>query len=787
MGNKRKNKKKKNRFRKKLKNKKKLTQRHEPYLPTKMKFFQIPNPMDGVPMEERRKVIREMGIKAEADFQIEFPKLQDWFKKYDALYLLSFAQFYFSSSPEGINREVRDGHLDFYHHYLELLQAFALTMDRNVTVQPLQDDAGELVKELKKVSELMSKRGFAIPEEIADEELHKHFVIQTIRNQTAAIRNSFYPFQIKRYYSDILSNLVSEFETYYGLNPVTMLICLEKMGDELNDRLNIHLNKVRQFFKEKNYKKIFEAYHSAFPDTVKGSEEGQEKLYEQMGKNPETLKASLVAHSDLKLGNIFTFTIDEIAKLYGDETKKDKLKSIFNHWSLKFGDLSNRNYEHFILDNPVLKKPFIAMGDDKYYSGVLGILFHLIPMIIEGLVTNMGQGVKEKYERTRAKYLENEVEKLFRNGFPDAFISSNNKWIDDLTGQIFENDLLLTIDNFCIVVECKAGFVDPPARRGAELRLIDTFEDLILKPSQQANRIIDYLKTRNGISKFNDGSGKEIQIDSSKIKYFIPLSITFEQLGSISANLKQIIEAGFIDASNPLVPSISLGDLEIIFELLKTQLQKIHYFLRRSQIEKNMDYDADELDLLAFYINNAFAIGEAEFDRIPMNLNMMFGELDYYFLAKQDGVTVPKPAMKFSKWWSDILNVIEKKKIGYWVETGCILLSIQNKDQENFEKRFKHLLKKVATGKAKNKYNWLSLQSGPERRKFLIVGFPYFPNLFQNKEDRNSMIAGILEQANESLDCEGMLCIGVSAEQLHYPYSFLAYYPNEELADAFKA
>ena len=49
------------------------------------------------------------------------------------------------------------------------------------------------------------------------------------------------------------------------------------------------------------------------------------------------------------------------------------------------------------------------------------------------------------------------------------------------------------------------------------------------------------------------------------------------------------------------------------------------------------------------------------------------------------------------------------------------------------------------------------------------------------------MIAGILEKANEGLDCEGMLCLGVSANHLHYPYSLLAYYPKKELAEAFKA
>ncbi len=788
MGNSRKGKKRKSRLRRlRRKDGSGRTEKYQPYTPTKMRFFQIPHPMKGVPMDVRRKIIREVALKAEVDFQKEYPKLQDWFKKYDALYLIAYCAVYFLSHPEGTNPEVRDGRLDFYHHYLELLQAFALTLDRSHNPQPLQQEAEELEMFMKKLSHLMTMRGFAVPEGISDDELHKNFLIQLMRNHTAAIRNPYYPFQTKKYYSDIISKLGNEFENWYGLNPITLLDCLEKIGEEITDKLNIHLDKVRHFFKEQNYKKVFEAYHASFPDTAKNSNEEQEMLYDKMGRNINTLKAAFVAHSDLNLESVFTFKIDDIVRLYGDWNKKEQLKLVFDNWSLTFGDLKDNKLEHFILDNPVLKKPFIIVNEGEYFSGIIGILFHLIPTLMEGLLKNIGKDCKEKYEKTRATYLEVEVEKLFKNGFPDASISTNNKWTDTNTGQIFENDLLLTIDNFCIVVECKAGFIDPPARRGADLSLIDTFEDLILKPSEQANRIIEFLKTKNGICKFTDGKDKEIEIDSSKIKYFIPLSITFEQLGSVSANLKQIIESGLINAANPLVPSISLGDLEIIFELLETQLQKIHYFLRRSQIEKNMDYHADELDLLAFYIDTSFSIGETEFEPLPLELSMKSGEVDYYFLAKQDGVTVKKPIMQLSKWWSAMLKVIEEKKIDHWVEIGCILLSIQKKDQETFEQRFRHLLRKVAEGRAKKKFNWLSLQSGPKKRKFIIVGFPYFTGLFENKEDRNSMIAGILEEADKGLNCDGMLCLGVSAEHLHYPYSILAYYPKEELAEAFRA
>ena len=59
---------------------------------------------------------------------------------------------------------------------------------------------------------------------------------------------------------------------------------------------------------------------------------------------------------------------------------------------------------------------------------------------------------------------------------------------------------------------------------------------------------------------------------------------------------------------------MALTDLEIVFELLPRVHEKLHYLERRAEFEHNADYTADEIDLLAFYLQTGFNIGEDEYD-----------------------------------------------------------------------------------------------------------------------------------------------------------------------------
>jgi hypothetical protein len=139
---------------------------------------------------------------------------------------------------------------------------------------------------------------------------------------------------------------------------------------------------------------------------------------------------------------------------------------------------------------------------------------------------------------------------------------------------------------------------------------------------------------------------------------FIPLSVTYENLGFVSASLKDCIEAGLIESGHALVPSICFTDLEVIYEILDSEAERIHYLARRVEIERTMQYNGDEMDLLAFYLDTGFSIGEWEGGQHFISMAGKSKELDPFFVGRADGVSVPKPRLKLTDWWRAILSRI---------------------------------------------------------------------------------------------------------------------------------
>jgi hypothetical protein len=742
-----------------------------------MKFFRIPDPFGDAPPAVRREAVSEVSRAARDRFEADYPKIVNWFDTYDPLYVLSFCAFYFLTSEQGVDKEAVEGKLDFAPHHLELLQAFALTRDRVGTPTPLKGRAMELQQTLKSLTDDLGLAQLAlVADNQSEADIKKQLVITKMRAQTFAIRNWAYPDQtvthLRRLFGGQLADIISR--EYGGVSTVRLIDSLVRMAAAVDDRLNEHVGRLRPVVQAQTFEEVYRRYRSAFP-AVRDDVDGMRSVFKEMcGEDLRSLKSLLLVHSDLFLERLFTFSAEEILHSYGDESERDGVLRVMHRWSHRFGDLSAWDPKHFLYSNPVLVKPFIQVDEDSFFWVLGGVLAHTLQPMLESLLP----ANRAPYSVVRSAYLEDRAEELFRAAFFNGQVYRGSQWrpSSDPTIQ-YENDVLVVIDSTAIVVECKSHLVDPPARRGAEFRLIDTLEDLVVGASDQAQRFAEFLKSNPHRHEFSTRRGVVNTVDASRLVRFIPISLTYENLGFVSANLKEAVSAGLIPPDHALVPSICLTDLETTFEVLDSQAQRIHYLARRAEIETTMHYYGDEMDLLALYADTGFNVGEVEHDGTFISLAMKSKELDPYFVARADGVSVAKPSLRLTAWWREILTRVEVARGEFWTEIAYIFLSVGFDDQKKFERQFRRLVQRVKRGRMPHKHNWLVFRSGTHaRRRYAIVGYPYTT---EDRTERNDMMKHMAAEVEEDDGpVVGIAVLGVNLKFSRRPYDVLAYVPG---------
>lgn len=752
---------------------KKRRYKYEPYKQVKMNFYDVPSPFRDVPVEMRRRILFEAAQRARDTFETEYPRLRQWFSEFDPLYILSFCVMYFLSAPEGVDKEATEGKLDFGYHHLELLQAFALMGQRVGGPSPLKERAEELKNTLKSLTDALIFSDVRATEDTPTVELKKKLMLAQMRAQTLTVRNWAFPEQTIRHLKGVYgSDLGHKLMSATGLSVPRLIDSILSVQERIEERLNEHIDRLRPAMVADDFESVHDEYHSAFPD-MKRDKEGMRRVFHGLcGGNLRSFKSVLMMHSDLRLPDVFTFHFDDIASAYGDSGSLDPLRAVLDGWSHAFGDLAEADLNHFLYANPVLTKPFIRMDADTYFWVLGGIASHTLPTMLERIVP---AALRDKYLKTRSQYLEEQVAGLCRTHFPNGQVFTGSQWsASDAPDKLYENDVLVLVDTTALVIEAKAHLVDAAARRGAEYRFVDTLEDQVVAASEQAVRFVEFLKANPAVHEFSTRRRTANVVDVSHVIRFVPVSVTLENLGFISANVRRCVEAGML-RKHPLVPSVALTDFEVALELLDSQAQRIHYFSRRAEVERTMEYFGDESDLLAFYLDSAFSIGDWEDGGQLISLVMKSKELDPYFTAKANGVSVAKPQLDLSDWWRDILARLEEKRFPGWTEVAYILLSMGRQTQDKFERQVEKLGVRVLKGLAPQKHNWIVMRNDWTKRPYAVIGYPYFA---EPRHERNDMISHIAAECEEAAPVLGLAVLGIDMAVGSHPYDVLVYVPG---------
>lgn len=708
-------------------------------------------------------MVRQIEREHKRQFSLNMEKLTEKLKGIEPLSLLAWLSYH-CTAHDGSG--VCEDEAMLLHHHIELIQAIIISIpptERCISdfyIAKSVNDIAELTRTLYDNFSLMRLRSGSL---VADKPKEK-YILESIRLQTTTIRNWAFPEQAIEIARKITNRIdhKNSIRCEYSISGVVHI--LNELVRIIENRSTVYSRKVKQWHSEQTKHEIVKTYIECNPSCKRSIDEIQKAL--DGVSCADEVRQILLSHSDLALPEIFKFTIDEILELAPCNIGKVNLIEIIEKISLGFGDLEDQNKEHFFMGNPIWRKPFIKTTQSDYYLLLPNLIFHSILDIVELLMAE-SEELLEAYHDARSKFLEDEVEVLFRNAFSGSEVYRGVQWGDKRKS--FENDLIVGFGKYLLIVEAKSGKITEPTKRGAVKRLDREFRELIEEPCFQAYRLISELKSKNGIIEAYSNN-KIIQINSNG-KQIIPISVTLETVGRFSVSLSDSVEANILDRKVLGAISISIADLQSVISIFQHSIEILHYLLTRTHFQNKFKYIADELDLLALYLETGLNIDENRYRGKVISFYGKSRKLDEYFLKYYRGKNPKKPKPNRTVWWQEVLHACVLGKGNDSDEIALRLLDVNLNDQKSFEIMVSESIADVLVHGNDSKINIALLGNRSKNRKNYLSAYVYRE---LSVKQRNANIQRVFSLVLESEpNLEDLLLVGIDVLSSRTPYDII--------------
>jgi hypothetical protein len=282
--------------------------------------------------------------------------------------------------------------------------------------------------------------------------------------------------------------------------------------------------------------------------------------------------------------------------------------AFFERISLQPGELAEDNPEHFFMNNPVWRRPFVTLNERSLFLPLPNLFYGFPFQIFEQFIEGRPE-LERAYSDARAKFLEDMIDKHVATGMPSAKTYQKVMWRDEASGKLYENDVVAVIGNTIFLFEAKSGKLDDVARRGGELSLLRNFKELFVDPAEQATRLENYLNTKGKDARLWIKDREEtVHLDLDKPKIVHKFSICIEHFAALTSAKHNLKVLGAIKDENAWAPVLSLGELMLIWRYLDTEVSFFHYLTRRATLEELVEFEGDEQDILSMYLINGLCI-----------------------------------------------------------------------------------------------------------------------------------------------------------------------------------
>jgi len=299
---------------------------------------------------------------------------------------------------------------------------------------------------------------------------------------------------------------------------------------------------------------------------------------------------------------------------------------------------------------PTMKRPFIRTND-RTLCFDLHSLFDNIYRVLQRTIFRLAPEYKQTWNERQQSISEELPFKYFRSLLPEAKVyqSVYYRWkVNNGPLEWHEADGLIIYDDHLFVIEVKAGaftYTSPATDLPAHIASLKT---LVLNPTVQGNRFIDYLESADEVI-LADATHNEIgRLRHTEYRSIAVCAITLDSFTNLAARAQHLSEVG-ITVGQRSVWVLSIDDLRVFSDLFDNPLTFLHFVEQRIQASRSDHVDLmDEMDHLGLYFeqNNYCKFATELFGEKtskPIFHGYSTSIDNYYFAITQDNKpTLPK-------------------------------------------------------------------------------------------------------------------------------------------------
>lgn len=666
-----------------------------------------------------RKAMIESARSEAILFSSYLMEIKEQLRKSDALGVLASISNYGLRavvSSKGIER-ADNGIANIDQHHVELLQAIMLTIPKeNLNKGILTPNfVQKTFDAIFKINEAFFCQRIVEAENVTDEaEILIRSLQERVRLHTQGVRNWGYFQEVVNISRELFRTLDANLVAHHSFSASDLIEVMLAVIKEYERRHNEHILILRKIIKCGSTRKMVSTYYQLVPD-LEGTPEEFLKLFNRNVAR-EQIMACIMAHFDLRLAQRAKFTPEELALITGRPL--EIVDAVFRELSLSLGALVDINPEHIFLGNPVWERPIVKL-ENSYFIPLPQMVFSHIHRIIDRLVSSAN--IKRKLSDRRSRFLEEQLESVFRTILPDADIRPSVKW--HFGRQQFESDLLVVADRTLIIAEAKSHRLTPEGLRGAPERVRRHINEMVLDPSIQSERLEKLIYQARMGNAVALETMQELGIDASFIDRVIRISVTLDDLSVLSSAEPDFKKAGWVPSEHQLAPTILISDLICISKILNNPIIFLHYLSERSDFQKSVEVIGDELDFLGLYLLTGFNISSVQEQKKKLLvLDGLSKPIDQYFMSLEEGVLLSKPKLELRPLFQQIINRLTEKKPLGWTTIGLHLLSCADLSEQSAIERSLIKLRANVRKNYRDPAHIGSLQiQPPEKRKARII------------------------------------------------------------------